>query len=59
VLLSVNVQSEHVATREMDQKYYRNINNLSLCRPMLPSGNVQSEYVAAGERIQSMIFSEH
>jgi len=30
------------------QRYYRNINNLSLCRPELLSGNLKSEHVAAG-----------
>jgi len=31
------------------QRYYQNINNSSLYRPVLLSGNAQSEYVAAGE----------
>jgi len=31
------------------QRYYRYLNILSLCRPVLLSGNVQSEHVAAGE----------
>ena len=35
------------------QRYYRKFNNLSLCRPLLLSGNVQSELVAAGEIFQS------
>ena len=31
------------------QRYYRNFITLSLCRPVLPLGNLQSEYVAAGK----------
>jgi len=31
------------------QRYYLNFNNLSLCRPVLLSGNFQSEYVAEGK----------
>ena len=31
------------------QRYYRKLNTLSFCRPVLLSGNFQSEYVAAGE----------
>ena len=31
------------------QRYYRNINTLSLCSPVLLSGNVQSDHVAAGK----------
>jgi len=31
----------------LKQRYYRNINNLSLCRPVLLSGNDQSEHIAA------------
>jgi len=41
------------------QGYYRYINNLSLCRPVLLSGNVQSEHVAAVEKSQRTILSEH
>jgi len=40
------------------QLYYRNINNLRLFRPVLLSGNVQSEHVAAGEKFQTTILSE-
>ena len=40
------------------QLYYRNVNVLSLFRPVLLSGNFQSEHVAAGERFQTMILSE-
>jgi len=39
--------------------FYRNINPLSLCRPVLLSGNVQSEHVAVGETFQTKILSEH
>jgi len=35
--------------RVLKQRYYWNINILSACRPVLLSGNVQSEHVAAGE----------
>jgi len=31
------------------QRYYRNLNILILCRPVLLSGNVQSEHDATGE----------
>jgi len=60
VLITGNVQSEHVAAGEvLKKRYYRNINSLSLCRPVLPSGNVQSEHVGAGESVQATILSEH
>jgi len=32
---------------------------LSFCRPVLLSGNDQSEHVAAGESVQTTILSEH
>jgi len=41
------------------QRYYRNIYNLSLCRPGLLSGNVQSEHVAGGEQVVTKILTEH
>jgi len=41
------------------QRYYRNITNLSLYRPELLSGNLQSAQVAVGEIIQTSILSEH
>jgi len=41
------------------QKYYRNINFLSLCRLVLLSGNVQFQHVAAGEMVQTTILAEH
>jgi len=41
------------------QRYYRNINTLGLCRPVLRSGTVQYESVAAGEMVQTTILSEH
>jgi len=31
------------------QGYYQNLKTLSPCRPVLFSGNVQTEHVAAGE----------
>jgi len=43
----------------MKQRYYRNLNDLSLCRQVLHSGNVQSEHCAAVERVQKTILSEH
>jgi len=41
------------------QRYYQNMNNLSLCRAVLLSGNAQSGHVAARERFQTTILSEH
>jgi len=34
------------------QRYYRNCNNLRLCRPVLLSGIHESEHVAAGLNVQ-------
>jgi len=45
--------------KELKQRYYRKFNTLSLYRPVLLSGNVQSEQVAAGESVQTTILSEH
>ena len=94
MLLSSNVQSEHVATEESVQtsillkqtfyafvgqcyfhvtsnlnmsqqgkvfkeRYYWNLKTLSRCRPVLISGNVEPEHVAAGEMFQTTILSEH
>jgi len=60
VLLSAKAQSEYVAAGEVfKQRYYRTINTLSLCRPVLLSGNVQSEHVATREMVQPKILSEH
>ena len=57
MLHSGNVQSEHVAAGEsFKQRYYRNINTLSLRRPDLLSGNVQSEHVAAGETFKERYY---
>jgi len=36
----------------LKQRYYRKINTLSLCSPVLLSGNVRSERFAAGEVVQ-------
>jgi len=33
------------------QRYYQNNNILSFCRPVLHSGNVQSEHIAEGESV--------
>jgi len=41
------------------QRYYRNIINLTFCRPVLHSGIVQSEHFVAGESVQTTILSEH
>jgi len=41
------------------QRYYGNLDTLSICRPVLHSGNVQSEHVAAVEFVQSAILLEH
>ena len=40
------------------QRYYRNINTLILCRPVLLSGNDQSEHVTAVERFQRTMLLE-
>jgi len=40
------------------QRYYRNINTLRVSRPVLISGNFQSEHVAAGKSVQTTILSE-
>jgi len=40
------------------QRYYRNLNNLNLCMPVLLSGNIQSEHVAAVESVQTKILLE-
>jgi len=45
--------------KEFKQGYYRNINTISLCTPVLLSGNIQSKHVAAGEIFQTTILSEH
>ena len=59
MLLSGKVQSEYVAVGEVfKQQYYRNINNLRLCKPLLLSGNVQSENIAAEESVQTTILLE-
>ena len=39
-----------------NQGYYGNINTLSVCRPVLLSGDVQSEHVAAGEMVQKRYY---
>jgi len=38
------------------QRYYRNLNTLRLCRPVLLSGNVQSEHVAAVEMFKQRYY---
>jgi len=56
VLLSGNIQSQHVAVGEaFKQQYYRKLQLLKFCSPVLLSGNLQSEHVAAGEGFQTMI----
>ena len=60
VLLSGNLQSEHVAAVEwVQQRYYWNLKTLSYCRTVLLSGNVQYEHVAAVESVETTILSEH
>ena len=51
-----NFQSEMTQQWKLfKQRFYWNLNNLSLCKPVLLSGYVQSEHVAAGERDQTKI----
>ena len=38
------------------QRYYRNINTLSLCRPGLLSGTNQSEHVEAGKNFKQRYY---
>ena len=45
--------------KDFIQRHYRNINTLSLCRPVLLESNIQSEHVAAGESLDKTILSEH
>jgi len=45
--------------KKFKQRYYRNINKLNFCRPVLLSGNVQSEHVGGGNSVQTTILSEH
>jgi len=45
--------------KDFKQRYYRNIYNLSLCRPMLLSGNIQSKNFAAGEIVETTKLAEH
>jgi len=60
MLLSGNIQSEHVAAGEaFKQRYYRNIENWSFCRTVLLSGNFQSEFATAVESFQTTIISDH
>jgi len=40
------------------QQYYWNFNNLNFCRSVLHSGNVQSEYFAAVESVQTTIIGK-
>ena len=42
--------------KEFKQRYYRNLNNLCLCRPVILSSNVQSEHVAAVEFVQKRYY---
>ena len=39
--------------KEFKQRYYRNLKILSFCRPVLLSGIVQTEDVAAGEIVHT------
>jgi len=38
------------------QRYYRKINNLRLCRPVLLLDNVQSKHFAAGEKFKQRYY---
>jgi len=40
------------------QRYYRNINNLRICRQVLLSGNFQSEHVAAWEVFKQQYYQK-
>ena len=40
------------------ERYYRKINTLNICRPVLHSDNVQSEHVVAGESVERTILLE-
>jgi len=40
----------------LKQRYYRNTKTLSLCRPVLLSGNVQSDYVATGKVLKQRYY---
>jgi len=42
--------------KSFKQRYYRNINNLILRRPVLLSGNVKSVHVAAGKVIKQRYY---
>ena len=44
--------------KRFNQRYYKNINNFTLCRLVLLSGNVQSEHVAGVVSVQATILSE-
>jgi len=60
MLLSGNVQSEHVAAEEEFQTSILSEHlHFKPCSPVLLSANFQSEHVAAGEVVQKMILSEH
>jgi len=43
----------------LKQRYYRKINTLGVCRPVLLSVNIQTELVAESEGVQTTILSEH
>jgi len=59
VLLSGNVQSEHVAAGERVQTTILSEHfTLRTCMPVLLSGNVQSEHVTAGKVFKQMILLE-
>ena len=50
MLLSFNVQFEHVAGKEIVQTTILSEHEkLKLCRPVILSGNAQSDYEVAGE----------
>jgi len=60
VLISVIFQFEHIAAGECFQTtILYDFFTLSLCRPVLLSGNVQSELAAAGESFKTKLLSDH
>jgi len=42
-----------------EQRFYRNLNTLGLCGPVILSRNTQSEHVAEGENFQTKLLMEH
>jgi len=51
----MNISQE---TKAFNQRYYRNNNNLGLCRTVLLSDNFESEHFAAEEIVQKKVLME-